>query len=500
MPRRTIIFIGLSSLLVLFLSACVSTLPVTFPPTPTSLPPDTPPSEVGITETISETTDTPLPTASAESTLEESPVSPQPTSTPVPLPDFITARDQALNYVEQGYQLSLPEPASFDETDPAQIAVTGLTAMVAYESGNWRVIVGRSDLSAPGMVDVVIDNVKTRARWWGQVDREGYVVTVVAAGLPRPHSKRVDGWKGEVVSLPPESPYDDYFIGAKGNRHGITSNKKEVQAILLRLRDYEGNVQVWGELHYAVPDYNGRHIIVDRIKLLDGPLPESSQDTEAASTPTSQGEDTNFGPTGALYEPKPGETLVDQVRVSGEAEGIFENQIVVQVESATGEVWGSAPALINAPDVGQKGTFSVDVPFQNPLSATEGRVALYSEEARDGSLILLAWVNIRFAGSASDKSASIILPEAGKRIKGSVRISGTAVGVHNRKVLVRVEDMTGIVWGKATVQTDVPGNWSLKLSVRKPTTVRSGRIAVYDVDPDSGQRVLLAEREVILAR
>lgn len=493
MPRRHFLLAG-SCLLIALVSGCVTTLPIEI--VPTSVPPvsaaTAPPSTEPVSnDVLAVAGDTTPPAATAVPGILLSP-------TPVPTPPPAWARDQALTYLQEGYQMNLPAPELFSEIDSAQVAMTGMQSLIAYGSGNWRVVLGTSELTPPGTLDVVLDNAVTEARWWGQVDAGGAVVTLVAVELPRPDSKAVVGWKGKVVSLPPESPYDDYFEGAKGNRHGILSNDADIQTVLGRLAHYDGRVQVWGELRYAAPDYNGRQILVDRIELLDGPL--SAADTASADIATAGTPAAEDGPIGALTMPEFGSILVDHVLVSGEAEGVFENHVVVQVESDEGEVYGQASAITDAPDIGQKGAFTVDIPFHDPPETGNGRVALYSESAGDGSLTLLAWLNVRFAGAASGMIASILTPEAGTRLKGSVQITGTAVGVHDQRVLVRVEDLTGLVWGQARVKTDVPGNWHLKLSVRRPPTARPGRIAVYDVDPASGQKVLLAQRDVFLRR
>jgi len=473
------------------LSACVSTLPLQIPPSPTAEAATTSapqPAEEGIT-----------PEASAIPEMEPSPT---PSPTPVPTPPPAQARDLALQYVMGAYQLDLPAPEQFSEIDPATVEVTGMEKLVAYGSGPWQVAVGRSDNTPAGALDVLIDNTKSQSRWWGQVDAAGYVVTIVSVSMPRPDSKAVMGWKGRVVRLPDDSPYDDYFEGAKGNRHGIFSNDPDTQAILQRLSQYDGRVQVWGELRYAAADYNGRQILVDRIELLDGPLPENdiTEPAESGSTATPEPE-LELGPSGTITSPPFGAILVDHVLVSGSAEGVFENYVLVRVELADGEVLGEAGVTTNAADIGEIGQYTVDVTFRNPPTTAEGRVALYNESARDGSLSLLAWVNVRFAGAAdSQQTASILSPAADSRIKGAVEITGTAVGVHNNRVLVRIEDLIGGVWGQGRTKTDTLGNWQITITMRKLPTARPGRIAVYDVDPDSGQKVLLSQIEVYLRR
>ncbi|RME80947.1 MAG: hypothetical protein D6775_14875 [Caldilineae bacterium] len=137
--------------------------------------------------------------------------------------------------------------------------------------------------------------------------------------------------------------------------------------------------------------------------------------------------------------------------------------------------------------------------LERPSPSANGRVALYSENARDGSLTLLAWVNVRFALPETIASASILEPQEGAKVKGSVRVSGTAQGLRDAQLLVQAEDLAGTVWGKAKVAVSNDGTWEVRLRVQRPTTARDGRITVYEVG-DGGERPLLASVEVQLAR
>ena len=272
------------------------------------------------------------PMATAE-TLPE----PTPDVTPTPiLPSPEQARDRALDFLREAYQLRLPANDSFTAVENAS-AVEGFQWIATYTSGPVTVAVGApQNVEDRYVVPVKIDNDQANAHWWGEVDSSDLVATTVAAGLPRPRSRDVSAWIGHVVKLPAGSPYDDDFEGAQGNRHGIDSNVGNVLTILDSLNGYIGRVKIWGELRYGVDDYNGRRILVRKIELLDGPLSEDTGQSGATAEPEpiptttasveSLSSNTDFGPSGAILSPLPHGVIASPVQVMGEAEGAFENQ------------------------------------------------------------------------------------------------------------------------------------------------------------------------------
>jgi LysM repeat protein len=89
-----------------------------------------------------------------------------------------------------------------------------------------------------------------------------------------------------------------------------------------------------------------------------------------------------------VYISQPGmaSRVVSPVRVAGEAEGAFEQSLVVNIV-VNGQVIATANAQIAA-DMGQRGPFSVDVPFTLPAGAsgeTAAHILVYHISPRDGS-------------------------------------------------------------------------------------------------------------------
>ncbi|MCP4199852.1 MAG: hypothetical protein GY762_22140 [Proteobacteria bacterium] len=511
----------LSALVALLLavvsSACVATLPAeTLPPTaqtesesPKSqlVAEDVVPSDAVIEEDeyVSPAEDNaPAPTPIPEQTA--TPVAPTLTPTP-PLPPFledVALRDSALEYLRGGYLLKLPDNSNFESGDPPEESVGEEVIVKVYRSGPWMLMLGDATYAGDQVRrTIIVSNQKSGARWWGEMDGNGVLSTTVSAGLPRPKSKQLNEWAGHVVKLPEGSVFDDYVEGANGAQHGIQSNKAQITDILENLTNYDGRVRLWGELRYAVNDYNARRLIVRKINLLDGPIPPTPTPEPLPEVQTQSGTEEEIlaiGPIGIISNPLPGSIAQDRVIVSGEAEGVFENNVIIQIENDDGAVLGRGFALTDAPDMGQTGRFVAEIAIEAAATTQGGRVALYAEDARDGSLILLIWTPIQFAGPGSDRSAAILKPDPQTNITGSVLVRGTANGVNNRTVLVRVEDVAGTVWGKAQAKTDKAGNWELRLRFRNPPTGRSGRIAVYDRNPEDDRLTLLVATDVELAK
>jgi len=431
------------------------------------------------------------------------------------------ARDLAVAFLAAGYQMDLGDAAAFAPADLTLDAV-GSKVQTSYASGPWQIFVlAPQDAGGRTVTPVVLSNTENDTRWWGEVGNDELVTTTVAARLPRPQSLNIAGWVGTIVRLPSGSPYNDYFEGLKGNRFGVDSADADVVTQLDGLGNYKGRVKVSGELQYALPDYGGRRLMVSRIELLDAPAldapaPEqqAAQDavsTPVVSTPVASAETaaaptdnaSESGPTGAITSPLPAAALSGTVEVVGEAAGLFENKVVVQVETEDGTVLGKGILLTDATDLGQSGRFSGQVLFDNPAAAGKGRLAIYAESPADGSLNLLSWVNIKLAGPAAGKSAAITEPAAGAMVQRAVSVKGAATGVGDQPLLVRVEDLAGTVFGQKRVRltgdAQGSGNWAVEFGVRIPRTARPGRIVVYATTP-GGDLSPLASVNVDLTR
>jgi len=229
------------------------------------------------------------------------------------------------------------------------------------------------------------------------------------------------------------------------------------------------------------------------------PLPDTAvaSDSTAAPAPTAT---PFFGPTGALANTLPGSILRDRITVNGQAGSVFENKVIIQIEGDEGEVLGQAITQLTPSDNGDDGAFIVDVAFENPPRAEEGRIALYAEDPANGSLMLLTWVNIRFAGSTGELEGTILAPAEGEVIKKAVKVRGVVAGLPNSEVLVQVEDLTGTYWGRIKTPTNSAGEFSKTVKFRHPATARPGLIAIYEINPIDNSLKLLAAQDIRLLK
>jgi len=138
------------------------------------------------------------------------------------------------------------------------------------------------------------------------------------------------------------------------------------------------------------------------------------------SVPTSESPATETSAPGETLPPRPNgqeaililepglnasgrSSVTSPVHVSGQSDPAFEQSIVVEVTDQNGAVVGQVPTQILA-DVGQRGPFSVDVPFT--IDADQpGRISVYMTSARDGGVTHLSSVEVMLLASGS---ASIV--------------------------------------------------------------------------------------------
>jgi hypothetical protein len=108
----------------------------------------------------------------------------------------------------------------------------------------------------------------------------------------------------------------------------------------------------------------------------------------------------------AIFEPAPQAIISGGiVRLSGYSAPVFENQLGVVIcgEGGAGEpdvlcgttdnVLARGTAMVDAPDIGQPGPFTAELPYTVSAS-THARLAVYSASARDGGLIHFSSVEV----------------------------------------------------------------------------------------------------------
>ena len=95
-----------------------------------------------------------------------------------------------------------------------------------------------------------------------------------------------------------------------------------------------------------------------------------------------------------VYQPHPNDTITSPVTVAGKAR-VFEAAASTRVLSSDGRQLGIAHFMASrgAPDFGD---FSAKVSFQVPAGVTQGIVEVYDNSAKDGSVIDLVRIPVRF--------------------------------------------------------------------------------------------------------
>lgn len=212
-----------------------------------------------------------------------------------------------------------------------------------------------------------------------------------------------------------------------------------------------------------------------------------------------------------ILAPGPGSRLPGPIRVAGEANSTFEQNLVVRVVNLEGEELALTPTTIQA-ELGQRGPFEalVEVPVSE---ATQVFIQVYSDSPRDGGITHLAAVGVTLApGEPEDirpveaytERITIFQPGIAAQISGGVlRVEGFALASFEQHLTVEVLDADGNVVGMQPVTVQAPDlGQPGPFSVDVPYTVSAagpGRVVVRDPSPAFPGDVHLASVEVQLA-
>jgi len=174
-----------------------------------------------------------------------------------------------------GNVVSLPAGSQHDDYLLLQPGRAGEVGVEGTDEAVEAQIVALRDHEEPGKY----------AHFWGSLvcDVPDYggcqlVVTRVRAGTAIADPEPVEAWEGIIVSNPPGSQFDDYYIlaGDFPVGYGIASIDPAVKAELEGLRDTGITARVWGQLRAGVPDAFGSQIEVTRVEGVGDPLAPTS--------------------------------------------------------------------------------------------------------------------------------------------------------------------------------------------------------------------------------
>lgn len=209
-----------------------------------------------------------------------------------------------------------------------------------------------------------------------------------------------------------------------------------------------------------------------------------------------------------IQEPGPGWRLTSPIHVSGMADPTFEQNLVVRLLTAEGSELALVPVTIAA-DNGQRGPFSVDIPF-SVSGEQQAFLQVYAASARDGGVTHLSSVGIRIADSGPEERPAftplnerivIDQPAFNAAVSGGfVHIQGVALASFEATLVVELLDESGNIIGSEPVLVQAPdigqpGFFEANISYPGGTT-GPGRIVIHDISPAFGGDVHLASIEI----
>lgn len=218
----------------------------------------------------------------------------------------------------------------------------------------------------------------------------------------------------------------------------------------------------------------------------------------AATAPLPPTETPAAGPeeTIMILEPGPGSRAVSPLHVAGWSDPTFEQALSVRLLSFDGdEIGPQVPVQILA-DVGQRGPFSVEIPF----AVSEERNALLqvlSYSPRDGGVTHLSSVGVTLlpGGAASlvarpayPEQIDVLQPGPGSTVSGGVlHVEGVAVASFEGTLVVELYDEAGGLLASEPLIVDapdmgLPGTFSINLAYSL-VSAGPGRVVVLDPSP-----------------
>jgi hypothetical protein len=170
----------------------------------------------------------------------------------------------------------------------------------------------------------------------------------------------------------------------------IASAAARIQTVARQRGKFSADVP----LPMALPTQTGR-VVVYSTSARDGGLTHlSSVDVQLNSdaSPSVTAIDPNRVEAIVIDSPVPNATQQTIAHVSGVSDPTFEQTLIVEVRGQNTATLGRATTHINA-DVGQRGSFAVDVPFQ-VFGDPPGRIVVYAISPRDGKTVHLSSVEV----------------------------------------------------------------------------------------------------------
>lgn len=211
-----------------------------------------------------------------------------------------------------------------------------------------------------------------------------------------------------------------------------------------------------------------------------------------------------------ILSPASGSRVTSPVTVSGVASPTFEQNLVVRVLTADGNLVTLAPTTIQA-DIGQRGPFELELPL-NLASEQNIFIQVFSDSPRDGGITHLSSAGVIFTSTGPEdirtrepypEQISIFEPQPGATlIGGTVHVTGFGLAGFEQSLLVELLDENGNVLVTEPVMVQAPelgepGPFEVSLEL-EVTEAQNGRVVVRDISPAFGGDVHRSSVEVHL--
>jgi Immunoglobulin-like domain of bacterial spore germination len=237
----------------------------------------------------------------------------------------------------------------------------------------------------------------------------------------------------------------------------------------------------------------GSVMFLSACKEAEAPTPETTVTSEPAATATA------IQPAIIVSEPRDGAEVTVPLAVSGTA-SVFEGTVIVSVESADGSETFCKTFVTATEGAPGRGAFEAQIAFPPPSQATAGRIRVYSESPKDGSIQDLVAVPITI--STEQPAIVVTSPLCGDEVKSPVTVSGTA-SVFEAVLVVAVKDSLGQELARANVLASEAGPamapFSAELSFSLPGGSQNGSIEAFSTSPRDGSIINLFTVPVTLS-
>ena len=202
----------------------------------------------------------------------------------------------------------------------------------------------------------------------------------------------------------------------------------------------------------------------------------------------------------SVSAPRSGAEVTVPITVKGAA-SVFEGTVLIAVESADGSKTFCMTFTTAAEGAPGRGSFEAQIAFPPPSSSIDGRVRVFSESPKDGSVQNL--VSVPVVISSEQPAIVIESPLCNAEVKSPVTVKGTA-SVFEAALVVVVKNSSGEEIGRSNILASeaapVGGTFSEEVSFSLPGVgTQNGTIGAYSSSPRDGSIINVFSVPVTLA-